>query len=880
MKRFWVCFMAVSVVCTSAPKEIRAAAQASIRILPLKVFSEEPEAEELRTVLEGFMAARLMAEGELRVVHSPEESAPPEGFTQDQALQLGRTVDVQWVLWGSVTQIGRLLSLDLRLLDVREAGEPISLYAQAMNRDELLAQSEKEIDKVLTSVLGLKEVVEIRVEGNRRIGKDAILLRTKTRVGDGYSAYRLKEDIREIDQMGYFEDVQVSTEDVPEGKVVIFRVSEKPTLREIVVTGNKEIDTEDIEEVITLQPQSIINYEVLSDTVEKIKKLYQEKGYYAAEVTYDLKDLEGNQKALIFHIQEGKKFWVKKITFEGNKYVSDKKLKKAMETKEKDWLHLLTNSGVLDKETLNQDVERLAAYYYDHGFLKAQIGTPRIETGEGWIYITIAVSEGEPFTVSSVQFQGDVLLEEQILRKLMEVKEGDPFNRDALRKDIMRLTDVYADMGYAYAEINPDSDINDQEKTIGIILNFKKNQKVYIGRVRILGNTKTRDKVIRRELVLSEGDTFSSTALKNCTERLKAMDYFEEVNVTSTPGAKEDIVDLNVEVKEKQTGSFSLGAGYSTVDGIVGVGEIQQNNLFGRGYKVRLKAEIGQKRQFFDLGFLDPWFLDTRWSMRTDAYNLEREYVEYTRAALGGNLMFTHPLDMILRGMYGTIGYRIEDVEVKDVDEQAAEIYKLSEGRFLTSELIGALVYDTRNNPLYPSRGTYTDLTGFFAGLGGDSEFVKGILSSAYYIPFKWGTVFMARGEIGYGVGYGGTDLPVYERFFLGGINTLRGFEAGEVGPIDPETGQVVGGDKELFFNFEYIFPIVKKLELRGVVFYDTGNAFLGDIDISEFRQDVGVGVRWYSPFGPIRVEIGWNVDPLPGEDDFQWGFGMGGSLD
>jgi outer membrane protein insertion porin family len=266
--------------------------------------------------------------------------------------------------------------------------------------------------------------------------------------------------------------------------------------------------------------------------------------------------------------------------------------------------------------------------------------------------------------------------------------------------------------------------------------------------------------------------------------------------------------------------------------------------------------------------------------MRVDIYSLEREYVDYTRHAIGGDIFFTHPLYFILRGLTGTIGYRGEQVEVKDISPFAAEDFREAEGTFLTSEVVGSLAYDTRNNYLYPSRGSLTELTTFFAGLGGDSKFFKGIISSAWYFPLMWGTVLMARGEFGYGTGWGGEDLPIYERFFLGGLNSLRGFEAGSVGPRDPETGNVIGGDKEVLFNFEWIFPIMKKLELRGVLFYDAGNAYLGSIDLTDLRHDIGGGIRWYSPFGPIRVEIGWNVDPKPDEDNYEWAFGMGGSFE
>ncbi len=866
------------------PSRAMAAPEIRIQLLPIQVFSGERDAEELRLLIERLLVVRIQGEEGVQVVHRPHERAPSEGFSETQARQEAEKIGVRWVVWGSFTQAGRLLSLDLRLLDVQGRGDPVPVFVQASDREQLLSQAEGEVDKILGKILQRKKVVEIRVEGNRRIGADAILLKTKTRVGDEYSPHRLQADIREIDKLAYFEDVQVNVEDVKDGKAVVFAVKEKPTIREILITGNDKIDADKIKESITLQPQGILNYQVLNDSVEKIKKLYQEKGFYGAEASFELKDLEGNQKGVIFRIQEGKKFWIKTINFQGNDHFPAKELKGVMKTKEKDWLHWFTDSGVLDQEALRQDVERLADFYYNNGYLKVRIGAPRVEHDQEWIHVTLGIEEGDAYTIRTIRLEGDLLEAEEVMKASLQIREKECFSRETLRKDVQGLSERYADLGYAYVEVKPATAIQDESKTVDISLRIQQKQKVQIGRIRITGNTKTRDKVIRRELQLGEGDTFNGTALKKSTERLRAVKYFEEVNVTTTPGAVEQIVDVNVEVKEQQTGTFSIGAGYSSVDQLMGIAEVQQNNLFGRGYKVRLKAEVGMKRQYYTFSFIDPWVLDTRWSGRFDAYNQERIYEDYTRSAQGGDILFTRPLEMIMPNLTGTVGYRLEDVEIKDIDANSALIFREQQGRHITSEAVGGLTFDTRDQVLYPSRGSVTNFTTEFAGLGGDNYFVKHIINSAWYFPVKWDTVFMARGEFGYAYGWGGRELPVYERFFLGGLNSIRGFKPGSVGPRDKATGDVVGGDTEVFFNFEYIFPIVKKLELRGVLFYDTGNAFLstdkqGAFNIANFRHTVGAGIRWYSPLGPLRVEIGYNLKPQFDEKQIEWGFAAGGGF-
>lgn len=883
MRRGFLPLMGCWMFLTAVAVNTQAMAAVRVQLLPLQVFSSEKEAQDLRVLVERVLAARLQGEGGVDVFHRPERQAPPEGFTEEQARKEAQEAGAGWVLWGSLTQVGRALSLDLKLLRVDGAEAPFPVGVQAQDREQLLSATDTEVEKLLSRIVQRPKVVEIKVEGNRRIGADAVLLRVKTRIGDDYSQSRLQADVREIEKMGYFEDVQVNVQDVKDGKAVIFLVKEKPTIREVLITGNDKVDTDKIREVITIQPQSILNYQSLKDALEKIRKLYQEKGFYGAQVSYELKDLEANQKGVIFKIQEGKKFWIKSIRFEGNERFTEKELKKVMKTQEKDWLHWITDSGVLDQEALRQDVERLADFYHNHGYLRNKVGTPRIDTDAEWIYITIPIEEGPVYTVQAIRLEGDLLEDEAAMKATLGLKEGEPFSREKLREDIQKLTERYADLGYAYAEVKPLTRVQDAERTVDVALRIQQKQKVQIGRIRILGNTRTRDKVIRRELMLAEGDTFSSTALKKSNERLKALKYFEEVNITTSPGATPDVVDLNVEVKEQQTGSFSLGAGYSSVDKLIGVAEIQQTNLFGRGYRVRLRAELGTKRQFYTFTFIDPWLLDTRTSMKLDLYNTDRVYLSFTRSAIGGSLLFTHPLERFLDRLTGFWGYRAEDVKLTDVDDDAAFIFKAQKGRHLSSEVLFGLTYDTRDQTLYPSRGNLSSFSTEFAGVGGDNRFLRHVISSAHYFPLFWDTVFMARGQFGYAYGWGNKELPVYERFFLGGIDSIRGFKPGAVGPRDPATGDIIGGDTELFFNFEYIFPILKKLELRGVIFYDTGNAFLskesGLVDVASFRHTAGAGIRWYSPFGPLRVEVGYNLRPEADEKRIEWAFGMGGSF-
>ncbi|MDH3960425.1 MAG: outer membrane protein assembly factor BamA, partial [Desulfuromonadales bacterium] len=404
---------------------------------------------------------------------------------------------------------------------------------------------------------------------------------------------------------------------------------------------------------------------------------------------------------------------------------------------------------------------------------------------------------------------------------------------------------------------------------------------VSVERINITGNTKTRDKVIRREMKLVEGDLFNATNLKRSKARINNLGFFEAVDVGTSAGSDDSLMNVDVKVEERSTGTFSVGAGYSSVDGLVGQGSITQENFLGRGWRLNLAASLGSDSTTYQLGLTDPYFLDTRWTLGGEIYQTEREWTDFSRDATGFAIKAGHPVGEYSRVL---VTYRFEDKEIYDVDFFASQTIKDQEGTSTLSSVTTTYTYNTTDNRLDPSSGMDLSATWEFAGVGGTEKFSKYILDSRHFWPWKWDTVFSAHGQLGYVHDLGGDseDVPIDERFFLGGIYSLRGFESREVGPRD-EFGDFIGGDTEAYFNFEYIFPLVKDLGLKGVTFFDVGNTwnsedFWGEDDdaFASWRYSAGAGIRWLSPMGPMRFEYGFNLDARDYEDNGKFDFMIG----
>ncbi len=715
-------------------------------------------------------------------------------------------------------------------------------------------------------------VKEIRVTGNQRIEADAIIRAVETRPGGIYDETRLSKDIEAIYNMGYFDDIRVEIVSEADGNIVIFDVREKSTIREIEFTGNSAIDNEKMNENIDISTGSILNIFRIQRNIRIIEALYREKNYHNVKVSYAIHPLEHNQANLEFIIEEGEKVQIKEIRFDGNHAYSSEALMDMMNTSEKGFFSWLTSSGELDHDKLAQDVMTLMAYYHNNGYADARIGEPEIEFKDEWIYILIKIDEGDQYRMGAVDVAGDFIADRETLMADLESAKEAYYNRDKIRQDVVTLTDIYADKGYARADVVPEIRKDPEAAAIDIVFHIEQNQPVYFERINITGNSKTHDKVIRRELDVYEHELFRSNRLKRSIQNLHRLDFFEDVNVKTHRGRADDQMILQLDVAEKPTGTFTFGGGYSGVDKLYIMASVAERNLFGRGQFLEFRAQAGGTSQQFSLSFVEPWLFDIPLSAGVDAYKWHREYDEYDRDSTGGGLRFGYPVFDYTRG-YIRYAY-----DVSDIDNVSTEYSSyIFSGTNIESSVSLSLVYDSKNREFNPSDGSIHKATVQYAGLGGNIGFTKFTAETGWYFPLFWSTVFFAHGETGYVVRHSGKDLPDYDRFHLGGINSLRGFDWREVSPVN-EDGIQIGGDRYVQFNLEYIFPIIKDAGFMGLFFYDAGNAYEGGpIDFEELRESAGFGIRWYSPMGPLRLERGYILDRKPGEGSGRWEFSIGG---
>jgi outer membrane protein insertion porin family len=716
----------------------------------------------------------------------------------------------------------------------------------------------------------------IEVKGNQKVETSTIQFYIRNRVGDEFSVARIREDILRIYRLGFFKDVQVDVEEFEGGLKVTFIVVEEPFVRDISIVGAQAIKREEIEGKLALKANSVLNRNQVRDSLDKIKQLYQEKGYYFAEAEAVYTDVGPEEIDLTIRITEGEKILIKRITFVGNRAIESWELKNVMETKEATLISFITGTGVYQRETLRNDLRRIEAFYQTRGFLRVESSEPdvRVDPKAKGIFITITVKEQDQYRVGRLQVGGDDLFSTAELKSLMRLQEGEIFDRSQLANDVLKLSDRYTERGYAFADVVPLTNIDQEKRLVDIDVRIDRGPQVRVGRILIVGNEITRDKVIRREIRLNEGDLFDSSKLRRSRQRLGNLGFFEEVKLDTRRRPEEDLVDLEARVKEQPTGAFTAGAGYSSTQSVIGTASIRQNNLFGRGQRLALSAALSSISADFTLSFTEPYFLDSQYSLGLEAYNRTFNYDTFDSHELGAGLRFSRPIGEYLR--LG-LGYRYEDVDITNVADNASQRIKDLAGRSTSSILSPSMSWDTRDNALNPSRGFYNFLTVDFAGgpLGAENQFYKTVGETNWHYPLVSDVILSLRGRLGYADGYGGKELPLYERFFVGTQSmTIRGYQLKEVGPKDIN-GDPIGGNSEILMSAQLRFPITQGLSLVG--FVDTGNLYdKGDFDPTRLRTGVGAGIRFVTPLGPLALDYGFKLDRQPGDKPGAISFNVG----
>jgi len=719
----------------------------------------------------------------------------------------------------------------------------------------------------------IPSVRDIAVEGNRRIQAPAILNRVTTKIGDPLAPAALRDDVRSIFALGFFDDVQVRTEEFEGGVRVIFVVVERPLLREVSFEGNAELKTQELREKATIRVGVLYNPVEVQKAEEAIRQKYEDEGFFGVQISPRTERTPEGDLRVVFRIEEGPKLHIDRILIEGNSALTAGQIKDAMSTKER--LYWIFPFSTVQRKVFDDDVDRILQLYADHGYIQARVESAEIvpDLARKKVTLRVRVVEGPQFRTGTITITGNEILSTEEIRKLVKLQEGVVFSRGALRTSVRAILDRYSELGRARAEVDPRT-VNDLPNLkVDVTIPIVEGGPVYVERINFTGNTKSSEKVLRREMRVAEGELFTYQKLVRSRQRLFALGYFDEVNVNTEPGSTPDKMVITVDVKERATGIFSIGAGYSSVDSLFATLDVSQRNLFGRGQEVFLRVRIGAKSRLGLVGFTEPYLFDMPLKAGFDIYDREREYDDFTEDRLGGDLRASYPLTefVTLSGLY-----RLEEVKISNVSTTASQDLKKEEGKKLNSVIEFTLARDTRDNLFEPTKGSRNSVEFVFAGLGGDTQFYKVTAETAWFVPLPvFNLVWAVRGLFGMAEGWGGQEVPIFERFFLGGATTLRGQRTRSVSPRDA-AGERIGGDKELLFSTELLIPIIPRFRLA--LFFDAGNAygFGTDFDPTDLRLGAGVGARFFSPLGPLRLDFGYNLDKQPGEKSFQIHFTVG----
>jgi outer membrane protein insertion porin family len=730
-----------------------------------------------------------------------------------------------------------------------------------------------------------KKVSDVRLKGLSRADKNTVRYYIHARAGEPYDPIVAAEDIRKLYTLGFFDDIRLDLSEAPAGVALTYIFKEKPFVREIVLTGLKEVEENAVRPKIKTQKGTFFRQDYIPWDNDRIKQVYRNKGFYFSDVRAVVRKLKDNQVDVEFIVDEGHKITVGALRFRGAKAFTERTLKGQVETEEASWYSSVSESGAYKRDALKTDLLRLESYYHDNGYIKVKVFDPEVEVDKEKrkIYLTLPVSEGEQYRVGKVEVTGDDIYTSEELSEKIKLKAGDVFNRGQFRQDIFDMTEMYSRKGYAFANVIPALESHDDTKTVDVKIHTQKGRKVYLGQIKIVGNDATRDKVIRREFRLQEGELFDSEKLKRTKQRINNLGFFESVEIEQR-SKQEDLLDIEVKVAERNTGQISASVGYSSLENLLLQGQVKWSNLLGRGQELSMSVNSSSRRMDYSLSFNEPAIFDREVSAGFDTYNNTFTYDAYESKTTGGSVKTGKSLGEYL---YARMGYRFEQNEVTIINRTTAGSYLLAqEGKFDAGSIFPSLTYDTRNDPYSPSAGQKLLASADLAGLGGSGRYYRLTGEYTIYKGLPFNTTGMFHGKIGRADGYEGQAIPITQRFFMGGPTTLRGFTIRDIGPKDTN-GEAVGGGALLQLNTELQYHFSRYF--RGFVFYDRGNVYGRDdyknnttdklFDLEQMRHSWGFGVHFFSPVGPISLAYGFKLDQRPGESPSEFHFTIGGAF-
>jgi outer membrane protein insertion porin family len=737
--------------------------------------------------------------------------------------------------------------------------------------------------------------IEIRFAGPETVNRSIIMANIQTAVGKPRSREVIEQDVRNLINTGYFFDVRVLEEPVVDGVRIVFQVQGKATIKEITFEGEKRFKEERLRRECSQKVGDSLDERKAHDEAQKMQDLYQKAGYPDVKVTYDVGlDKDTGKAVLKFKVQEGERVFLKAIKFTGNKAYTDQQLCKLLKTRRHWWGSWLAGTGVLKEEDFKEDLDKLRDHYHSHGYIDMDVrGTRTQRVGPKWMVIYIDVFEGAQYKVGTVAIDGNRLFPTTELEKQLKMTTGKTFTPTAMSADQKALGDYYGARGYLDTDVRPIRAPNVETGRIDLTYAIREGELTYIEKIDIRGNSKTKDKVIRRELAVHPGEIYNTVRVDRSVDRLKNLGYFSKVEADPEPTDVPNRKDLVLNLEEQRTGSVNFGAGFSSVDSLIGFVEMTQGNfdLFnwptftGGGEKLRLRLQIGLKRQDEILSFVEPWFLDKKLSLGFDLFHHAANYLstEYNEQSTGASLSLEKAFTEFLRGQ---VQYSIQYISLS-VDKSASPELQSQDGSRLRSSVSGAVTYDTRDNVFLTTRGARTEMSAEVVGggLGGDINVYKLNLSSSVFFPLPNQQVFELIGAAHVVDAFGSTaadgtnvietvvngvgpkqsvrrpvdPVPIFDRLFLGGANTLRGFAFRNVGPKDVNQ-QPIGGNTSINGTAEYSYPIIERV--RGAFFFDVGDVYPNayEVTVNDLKSDAGIGLRLNLPIGPLRLDYGYPI--------------------
>jgi outer membrane protein insertion porin family len=724
-------------------------------------------------------------------------------------------------------------------------------------------------------------IAEIRIEGTQRVEPETVRSYMLLQPGDPFDADRIDRSLKSLFGTGLFADVTLRRE----GDALIVHVVENPIINRIAFEGNHKLSDDTLQQELQLKPRVVYTRSKVQADVKRILDLYRRNSRFAATVEPKIIPLEQNRVDLVFEIDEGPTTGVHSITFVGNHQFSASRLREVIQTKESRWYRFFSSDDNYDPDRMTYDRELLRKFYLSEGYADFRIISAVAELGPArdGFFITFTVEEGERYRFGKLDLTSQLPeVGADQLKPLITVHEGDWYNADAVDKTISAITDALGNRGYAFVQVQPRTKRNPDTHTIDVAFDVGEGPRVYVERIDITGNVRTQDKVIRREFRLVEGDAFNTSRLKRSEQRIKNLGYFKKVDVATNPGSTPDKTVIAVNVEEQSTGEFSVGAGFSTTEGVLGDISIRERNLLGSGQDLRIGTTLAQRLQQVDLSYTEPYFLDRNLAAGFDLFEINQDdqlIGQYNQFTLGGTLRMGYQITESLRQ---TLKYTLRKDTIDNVQSTASQFIQEEAGTRNTSAVGQVLLYDKRDNRLDPSAGFFLQLSTDLAGLGGDVRYYRGVLSGGYFYSVAPLWVVSLTGEGGY---IHGIDdiVRIEDRFFVGGDN-LRGFATGGIGPRDNATNDALGGNIYYVGSLTLGFPLglPRELGITGRVFSDFGSLFTLDqsgptvADSDNIRVSAGIGVSWASPLGPIKLDLALPIvkEPYDKRQVFRVGFG------